>query len=166
MIFKNKFSRYYYQKSIFTHFWIQLIQFHLFCWQFQWNKLISMSWKSITKMLKSWNKISHAFMSWSKWCDEMLHINIDSRNYIRENSNEEILFFLKTKYFFLITDNATHKHWVYFLKKKSDFFDILIFFFNYLKNLNIQLFVILRSDWAEKILSIRIQKLLKNNKIK
>ena len=117
-------------------------------------------------LAESWSKISCVLMSWSKYQDEMLHIDTDDKNYTLEDSDEEILFFSETKYFLLITDNTTQKHWVYFLKEKSDLFDVLIFFFNYLKNLDIQLSVILRSDWAEKILSIRVQKFLKNNETK
>ena len=87
----------------------------------------------------------------------MLHININNENYILKDSDEEIFFFSETKYFLLITDDTTRKHWIYFLKKKSDLFDVLIFFFNYLKNLNIQFSVILKSDWANEILNVRIQ---------
>ena len=72
--------------------------------------------------------------------------NTDSENYILKDSDEEILFFSKTKYFLLITNDATWKYWIYFLKKKSDFFDVLIFFFNYLKNLDIQFSAVLKSD--------------------
>jgi len=37
----------------------------------------------------------------------MLHINTDDRDYILEESDEEILSFSDTKYFLLITDDAT-----------------------------------------------------------
>jgi len=95
----------------------------------------------------------------------MLHININnSENYILEDFNKEI-FFSKIKYFLLIINDVTWKCWIYFLKKKSDFFDILIFF-NYLKNLDIQFSAVLKLNWADEIFSIRIQKLLKNNKMK
>ena len=79
-------------------------------------------------LVKLWSKIFCVLMSWSKCCDKMLHIDTNSKNYILEDSDEEIFFFSETKYFFLITDDATRKCWVYFLKKKSDFFDVLIFF--------------------------------------
>ena len=40
----------------------------------------------------------------------MLHIDIDDEDYTLEDSDEEILFFLETKYFLLITDDTTQKH--------------------------------------------------------
>jgi len=46
-------------------------------------------------------------MSQSKHHDEMLHINTDDRSYILKDFDEEILFFSKTKYFLLITDDVT-----------------------------------------------------------
>jgi len=57
----------------------------------------------------------------------MLHINIDDKDYILKDFNEEILFFLKIKYFLFIINDIIQKCWIYFFKKKSDFFDILIF---------------------------------------
>ena len=53
-----------------------------------------------------------------------------------------------------------------FSKRNQIFLMFWFFFFNYLKNLDIQLSAVLRSDWAEKILSVKIQKLLKNNETK
>ena len=125
-----------------------------------WNSHVcSWSWSSMSWEfhwdLQAANK--HSFIT---------HINTDSEDYTLRDSDEEILFFSETKYFLFITDDATWKCWIYFLKEKSDFFDVLIFFFNYLKNLDIQFSVILRSDWTEEILSIRVQKLLKNNRTK
>ena len=108
-------------------------------------------------------KVSRAPMPRSKRRGGMLHIDTGGGGYTLGEPDEEILSFSGTKYFLLITDDATRKRWVYFLKEKSDLFDVLTFFFNYLKNLGIQPSAVLRSDWAGEILSTRVQKLLKDN---
>ncbi len=111
-------------------------------------------------------KISRISMPHCKCCGEMFHIDTDGGSQVLDDSENFTLSFLSARYFVLIICNAMHNCWIFFIKNKSDIYDVLVYFFNHIKNHEMRSSAVLQSDWTSEIGSHRCQKLLLNNRTK
>ncbi len=97
-------------------------------------------------VLLTWKKISRTSMSYFKYYDEIFHIDTDNDDQILDDFNDFTLLFSDVKYFILITCDATCWCWIYFIEFKWQIYDILVYFFNQMKNCDMRFSAVLYSD--------------------
>jgi hypothetical protein len=118
------------------------------------------------KLAGSQKKLSKKPMRRSHRRGEFLHIDIGGGGETLGDPNDLPTSFQGYKHFAIITDDATRFRWVFFLKERSDVYDVLVYFTNHLKNQGMRPAAFLRSDWAPELDSERVQAFLSKEGIK
>ncbi len=79
-------------------------------------------------------------------CNELIHIDLDNEGEILENSSDLTSSFQEFKYFIIITDNVIYHCWIFFIKEKSEIYEVLNYFLNHLINQEMHSSAFVQSD--------------------
>jgi Reverse transcriptase (RNA-dependent DNA polymerase) len=118
------------------------------------------------KLAGSKKKLSKRPMRRSHRRGEFLHIDTGGGGETLGDPSDLPPSFQGSKYFIVITDDATRFRWVFFIKEKSEIYDVLVYFTNHLLNQGMRPAAFLRSDWAPELDSARVQTFLSGKGIK
>jgi len=83
------------------------------------------------KLTDSKKKLSKILIRWSHWCSKFLHINIKDDEETLEDLNDLTFSFQEYKYFVLIMNDVIRHQWIFFMKRKFEIYDIIIYIMNH-----------------------------------